>query len=757
MEQLIKDHAKRRVIIVSNRLPVSVAQKKDGLEIKPSAGGLATGLASFHRQSNGVWIGWPGFLPPSNNGKESLQKKLREEFQCLPVYLTALEVKRYYDGFSNNTLWPLFHYFPARCAYEPLDWEFYQKVNQKFFEQVKEVIQPDDLVWVQDYHLLLLPQLIREAFPEATVGIFLHIPFPSMEVFRYLPWRKEILQGMLGADLIGFHTYDYSRHFLSSVLRLLGKEHNYGQIVIGNRIITVNTFPMGINAQNFVQTANSEAVKVEVAQLKNSLKTEKMILSVDRLDFTKGIPERIKAYQKFLEQYPDWHGKITYVMLCVPSRNKIPQYQQLKREVDELVGRVNGRFNSPQWTPILYMYRSVPFETLVSLYSYADLALVCPLRDGMNLVAKEYIACQSQAQKGMLVLSETAGAAAELGEAIIVNPNDIQGIAAAIAEGLAMSQQEKVNSTQLMAKRIEDYNVFRWSEDFIEQLLNAKENQEQKRKYLLRGESLDLLRQDYEQARHRLLLLDYDGTLVSFAKRPELASPDAELLALMEDLAKNSWNKVVVISGRNREFLEKWLGDTGVDLVAEHGAWIKAAGEDSWESQTQGISTAWKETILPIMENFTERTPGSLIEEKSFALVWHFRKVEPELGLLKSRELLSALRNHLTGSQLHVLLGNKVVEVKQTDIHKGKGALYYLEKDPPWDFIMGMGDDYTDEDIFAVLPESAWGIKIGYEPFTKARYYLESSVNARELLRRLADAKQTEEGRRKVEGESVFA
>jgi trehalose 6-phosphate synthase/phosphatase len=563
-----------------------------------------------------------------------------------------------------------------------------------------------------------------------------------MEVFRYLPWRNEILQGMLGADLLGFHTYDYSRHFLSSVLRLLGKEQNYGQIFIGNRIATVNTFPMGINARNFEQAVNSEPVKAELAQLKSSLKTEKMILSVDRLDFTKGIPERIKAYEKFLEQYPDWHGKITYVMLCVPSRNKIPQYQLLKREVDELVGRINGRFNTPEWTPILYMYRSVSFETLVSLYSYADLALVCPLRDGMNLVAKEYVACQSQAQKGMLVLSETAGAAAELGEAIIVNPNNIDGVAAAIVEGLTMSESEKMNSIRVMAKRIDDYSVFRWGEDFIEQLINAKENQEQKRKFLLRGKLIGLLQQCYDQARHRLFLLDYDGTLVSFAKRPELAHPDAELLATLTDLAKDPFNKVVVISGRDRGFLEKWLSATGVDLVAEHGVWIKRAGQEIWEPQTQSLTTVWKETILPIMEKFTERTPGSMIEEKSFALVWHYRKAEPELGLLKSRELLTALRDHLTGSEMHVMLGNKVVEVKQADIHKGKGALYYLEKSPAWDFIIGMGDDYTDEDIFAVLPEQAWGIKIGYDPFTKARYYLESFGAARKLLSDLINDKR---------------
>lgn len=736
-----KKNTNRRIIIVSNRLPINVSKKSDGYEINPSSGGLATGLASFHRNSNGIWIGWPGITPTGESEKKLLQQRLANDYQCYPVYLTGQEIKRYYDGFSNNTLWPLFHYFPTRCTYETADWEFYQKVNQKFFEQVMKVIDPGDIVWIQDYHLMLLPQLIREAMPDATIGFFLHIPFPSMEVFRYLPWRNEILLGMLGADLIGFHTFDYSRHFLSCVLRILGKEHNYGQIIVGSRIVSVDTFPMGIDAKKFSEAVSSEPVKHELEKLTSSLKTEKMILSVDRLDFTKGIPERIKAYELFLEKYPEWRGKISYVMLCVPSRDKIYQYQLLKREVDELVGRINGRFSNPDWTPILYMYRSIPFETLVSLYTHADLALVTPLRDGMNLVSKEYLACQSQVKKGMLILSETAGSAAELGEAILINPNNIDGIANAIWEGLAMTDQDKSYAIQQMAKRIQDYNVFRWGEDFVEHLTAAKENQEQKRKFLIRGKLNSIILNQYQQAERRLLLLDYDGTLVSFAKKPELAYPDSQLIDILTELTEDPQNTVVVISGRDREFLTKWLDRTGVDLVAEHGTWIKEAGQDEWQLQVKGVSDEWKNTIYPIMEKFSERTPGSFIEEKSLALVWHYRKAEPEFGSLKSKELIDALHAHIAGTGLQVLLGNKVVEVKPVDIHKGKAVLFYLDKNVNWDFILGMGDDYTDEDIFGMLPENAWKIKIGYAPFTKARYYLESSIAARELFKGLLAAK----------------
>jgi trehalose 6-phosphate synthase/phosphatase len=585
---------------------------------------------------------------------------------------------------------------------------------------------------------MLLPELVRREIPDATIGFFLHIPFPSMEVFRYLPWRNEILKGILGADLIGFHTYDYSRHFLSCVLRILGKEQNYGQIVADNRVVKIETFPMGIDAAKFIEEVDSEEVGAEIKKLMKSINYNKVILSVDRLDFTKGIPERLKAFEVFLEKYPDWRGKVTYIMLCIPSRDKIHQYQMLKKEIDELVGRIDGRFGDPGWSPILYMYRSVPFSTLVSLYASADLALVTPLRDGMNLVSKEYLACQAQIKNGMLILSETAGSAAELGEAIIVNPNNINSMAEAIYQGLTMPEEDKKAALKLMINRIKRYNVFRWADDFVEQLLTAKENQEHNEQRLLAGRLKQELLAGYEQAAKRLFLLDYDGTLVSFKKKPEQAKPDEELLALLKKLAVDPRNKVVVISGRDRDSLQEWLAGTEVDLVAEHGAWLREHDFVHWESTQKGNATDWKANIYPLLEVFAERTPGAFIEEKSSALVWHYRKSEPELGSLRAKELVDNVRGLLNATGLQVLLGNKVIEVKPVDINKGKAAAIWLEKEN-WDFILGMGDDWTDEDIFAVLPEDAWSVKVGFAAFTKAHYYLESQEAARSLLGSLAE------------------
>lgn len=728
--------ANKRIVIASNRLPVKVARKRGHLQISPAVGGVATGLSSFHHNTESLWVGWPGINPSAGNRVE-IEEKLRDEHNCLPVYLTAQELKKYYYGFSNRTLWPLFHYFTPYCNYDVSEWESYKKVNQMFCRKLLEVLRPDDLVWVHDYHLLLLPEMLRREMPDAIIGFFLHIPFPSMEVFRYLPWREEILQGMLGADLIGFHTYDYTRHFLSSVQRVLGKEQSYGRITAGGRIITVETFPMGIDAGKFAGAVATPEVKRERALLRQKLNTEKIILSVDRLDISKGILERLRAFERFLDKYPEWHERITYVMLCVPSRTKVQEYQHLKNEIEKLVGRINGRFDIPGWLPILYMYRSLSFNKLVALYSEADLAWVTPLRDGMNLVAKEYLACQSQTGKGVLVLSETAGAAAELGEAIIVNPNNNEAMADALAGGLSVPEDEKKGSIGFMFDRIKKYDLFYWAEDYLSHLYRTGKARADNRSRFVGDEAKSKIQAQYIKASARLLMLDYDGTLVSLQKKPEQVRPDAELLELLRSLSSDPGNTVVIISGRDRDYLSGWFAGIGIDMVAEHGTWLFEADRQNWRLMEKDLFETWKENVYPMLEIFTDRTPGSFIEEKSYSLAWHYRNTVPELGNWRANELVDALRSLLSGTDLQILMGHKVVEVKPAAINKGRAALHWLEKTAAPDFILGMGDDWTDEDMFAVLPETAWSIRVGFVPSTKALYFLETPDKARDLLESL--------------------
>ncbi len=397
-----------RLLIVSNRLPVSIERSEAGFEYQPSVGGLATSLNSLRRDRDMLWLGWPGIATDSKEEQIEIEARLQDDFGSLPIFLPPDHFKRYYTGFSNGTLWPLFHYFTQYAHYEKEDWASYRRVNRLFCEKVREIKQPGDTLWIHDYHLLLLPGMIREVMPEVAIGFFLHIPFPSSEILRMLPWREEILEGMLGADLIGFHSFGYARHFFSSLLRLKGLEQEFGRVVVDGRPVWADTFPLGVDVERFESALERPTVREQLEELRRQADGRRVILSVDRLDFTKGILERLLAFDTFLNDFPEWQGKVSLISLSVPSRTQVPEYIALKRQVDELVGRINGRYGRPGWVPIWYLYRSLPFDELVAFYLHADVALVTPLRDGMNLVAKEYLASRPDAT-GVLILSETAG------------------------------------------------------------------------------------------------------------------------------------------------------------------------------------------------------------------------------------------------------------------------------------------------------------------------------------------------------------
>ncbi|MCJ7823490.1 MAG: bifunctional alpha,alpha-trehalose-phosphate synthase (UDP-forming)/trehalose-phosphatase, partial [Anaerolineales bacterium] len=458
-----------RLIVVSNRLPVTVKASDSGYSYAPSVGGLATTLNTLRSEMEMIWIGAPGLDIPDPQDQAVVRRELREQFDSIPVFLDAATFDAYYNGFSNGSLWPLFHYFPQYAHYDSDEWRAYQSINQNFCEASLQVAQPTDTIWVHDYHLMLLPAMLHKVLPDTTIGYFLHIPFPSYEIFRMLPWREEILQGLVGADLIGFHTYGYARHFLSSLLRLLGYEQDFGWVTLDDRRIKIDTFPLGVDLQRFEDARDSKASQSEVNDLRDQVGDRKVILSVDRLDFTKGILERLRAYESFLRDNPDWYGKVQLISLLVPSRTRVPEYRSLKRQVDELIGKVNGEFGQPGWTPITYLYRSVPFERLVSLYRIADVALVTPLRDGMNLVAKEYLASRPDGS-GVLILSETAGAAEELGEAIIVNPHDEEEMVEGIHQALTMPLEEQKNRNLVMRRRLARYDTQRWAREFMQAL-----------------------------------------------------------------------------------------------------------------------------------------------------------------------------------------------------------------------------------------------------------------------------------------------
>lgn len=723
-----------KTIIVSNRLPIKIQKVNNDLVYQPSEGGLATGLGSIYKEGDNIWIGWPGLYVDNKTQKDKITQELKGN-NMRPVFLTEEEIKDYYEGFSNETLWPTFHYFNNYAIHEQSLWEAYVTVNQKFCKEILKVAEPGDTIWIHDYQLLILPQLVRYKLPLSSIGFFLHIPFPSYEVFRLLPWRKELLNGLLGADLIGFHTYDDMRHFLSSVNRIVSLSHTNGQVDVGNRKVLIDAFPMGIDYDKYHETASSaETLKREV-RYRTSIGESKLILSIDRLDYSKGIPKRLLAFEEFLRRNSDWRGKVSMLMVLVPSRDKVERYKELKNEIDELVGRINGQFGRLSWTPVHYFYRSFPLTALSAFYRMANVALVTPMRDGMNLVAKEYIASKLD-KSGVLVLSEMAGASKELLDSILINPNDINQMVEAIKTALTMPKEEQNRRIESMQTNLKKYNIHHWVKIFMERLHYIKEKQKRLSTQLLDDQIIEEIGERYGAANRRLIFADYDGTLSPYTDDPSSAGPDKDLLLLLKTLAQDQKNRVVIISSREKNTLQRWLGHLPIDLVAEHGVWLKEGGGDF--QLIDKIENRWKYEIRPILEDYVGRTPGSFLEEKDYSLVWHYRRVETGLGELRMRELTSHMKYLAPNMNLQVLDGDNIVEVKSLEVNKGKAATRWIDKFPNVDFIMTFGDDWTDEDTFKAMPEHAITIKVGSAP-SIAEYRTQSYKDVRKFLRSLAN------------------
>jgi trehalose 6-phosphate synthase/phosphatase len=732
-----------RLVVVSNRLPFTASGKEDKLVFRASPGGLVSGLTAYLESSRQnpsnvdyLWVGWPG-IEVDESSQEKLRSKAAKQ-HAWPVFLDAKTMDGFYHGFCNSTIWPLFHYFPTYAKFDENDWAQYVKVNEVFRDSLLKVLRPNDTIWVQDYHLMLLPGLLREVLPEVPIGFFLHTPFPSYDVFRTLPtrWRRDILEGMVGADLIGFHTIDYTQHFLRCILRILGIENNFGQALIGGeRAVRIDTFPMGVDYGQIRDNVKTESVQQEAHALRERLGNLKIVLSLDRLDYTKGIKHRLEAFATFLERYPQWLRKVVLMLSVVPSRLGSEHYEQMKEEIDKLVGSINGKFGAVGWTPIVYRYRFLPYSQLLSLFAMSDVALVTPLRDGMNLIAKEYVASRAD-QKGVLILSEMAGASRELGEALIINPNDQSEIVDALKTALEMPEEEQIRRNQVMQNRLERYDVVRWGQDFTGKLRSVKDQQRKFSARLMDKSTREKLIKDYTSSENRILFLDYDGTLSPFKERPETAVPGAILLATLNALAEDRRNNLVIVSGRHRDLLHKWFGSLSIGIVAEHGAWIREKDKD-WLPAVK-VESNWKEKVRPILRSYEDRLPGSFDEEKEFSLVWHYRAADPELASVRSKELADELGYFTENTELQVLQEGKSIEVRNVGIDKGIAAKLLLSE-KTFDFVLAVGDDLADEELFKVIPEKSYSIKVGLAK-SYARFNLK---NHREVVQLLTDLTKT--------------
>ena len=715
------------LIIVSNRLPVTI-----GETITKSSGGLVAALEGLSSdQFDLKWIGWPGGVVPEERQPE-VEQLLTDEQGCIPIFLSEEEADGFYGGFANSSLWPLLHYMTNYMRYDPAWWDCYRAVNQRFADKVLTLAHPGDLVWVHDYQLMLVPQMLQEKMPQAKIGYFLHTPFPSFETFRCHPKRRELVAGILGADLIGFHTFGYMRHFRSTVLRLLGIESDISTIrTETGHTAALGVFPIGINSKKFEATLGSQEFQERLAEMRASDADKRVVLSVERMDYTKGILHRIEAIEHFLADLEN-RESIKFIFVSVPSREGVEQYQELRAEVEARIGRINGTYATLKSSPIRFIHGSVDFVDLCALYALSEVGLVTPLIDGMNLVAKEYIACQRGDDAGVLILSEFAGAAGELFNAILINPYDAQGVAEALRQALALSPEERRARNKPMRERVLKYDARLWARTFIEQLRAAPEEAGASDRERI-GELKGRLRAAAAEGKRIALFLDYDGTLREIERNPQAARPNEAVWRLLDALGDRPGLDVTLISGRTSDDLEAWLGRYPFGLIAEHGAAVRRAGSRQWERLDSGVSYAWKEEMLKILRLYEESTPGSFVEEKKTSIVWHYRNTDPEFGAWKAHQLAGELGARMANEPVEIRHGRKIIEATAATISKG-AAVRRLLNETNYDLAVCAGDDQTDESMFELNLPHLISIKVGPNP-SRANHRLPNPEAFRKFLR----------------------
>ncbi len=460
-----KKRPSKRMVLISNREPFTIRQTKQGYRLEKTVGGLVSALHPLMGEMKGTWIAWAPEDQEEGPGVKDLSPEERPGYDLVRVKLARREVGNYYNEFSNRVLWPLYHCLIENCRFVTKTWLDYKRVNMKFAAAAVKHSRPDDFIWVQDYHLSLVSRYIRQERPHQDIAFFCHVPWPTPDIFRILPWKEDILKGLLGANLIGFHTRDYVHNFLRCIQEVLGLQvdHRSGMISYRGLKIFVKAFPIGINCRMFEDMANKPQTINHAQNLRSQLGagSDTVILGVDRLDYTKGIFQRLEALGRFIEKYPRFRGQFVFVQIAVPSRTRVEEYRLMKQKIDEAVGRINGRFSEHNWIPIRYLYRSFPLERLVPYYLLGDIALVTPLRDGMNLVAKEYVACRTT-NDGVLILSEFTGAADSMREALIVNPYDREKVADALRVAMEMPFERQIQRMDKLRSKVMKFDLDWW-------------------------------------------------------------------------------------------------------------------------------------------------------------------------------------------------------------------------------------------------------------------------------------------------------
>eukprot|EP00761_Pharyngomonas_kirbyi_P012577 gb/GECH01012604.1/.p1 GENE.gb/GECH01012604.1/~~gb/GECH01012604.1/.p1 ORF type:complete len:748 (+),score=160.27 gb/GECH01012604.1/:1-2244(+) len=700
-----------RLIIVSNRLPVSGKRDEDGnWKFTKSSGGLVTALSGI-QDTDFIWVGWPGMEIEDQEEANALKTTLRENYDCEPVMLSQKLVDKYYNGFSNSILWPLFHYMPEDSHFDNNLYNAYVDVNKKFAEAIVDIYMPGDILWVHDYHLMLLPNFVRDKIPDANIGFFLHIPFPSSEIYRVLPRGPQLLDGVLNSDLIGFHTFEYQRHFLKTCTRLLGVENAPNGVRYQGRFVSVCTDPVGIDPDKFHNKLISSEVMNRVEELRQTFRGRKIILGVDRLDYIKGVPHKLRGLERFFQEHPDWIGKVVLIQVAVPSRIGVKEYQELKHEVEELVGRINGKYGSVSFNPIHYLFSSVDFAELVALYRIADTLLVSSIRDGMNLVSEEYVVCQKESH-GALILSEFAGASGSLSGSIIVNPWDTKMVSDAIEKALTMGAGERKRRYKELSQFVETHTAKNWASVFFGELRKAVARSQQAGLSHLLSED-ERFRSCYKESSKRLLVFEVDHLSSAQTSLPPLLSqPDRNLIHCLETLAADDKNILVLHSSRDKYALDRWFGDIPCILTAEDGFFMRhtIGSNTEWTSLLPEMDViSWRESIKPVLEYFQERTPGSFYEEKECQLLWQYGNADKDYGAMQANELFIHLDSYYQKMPIEVSIRNFAVQIKPLGVNIRPVVKHALSSNADADFVLVVASEYSHYNLTEGVDDSFHG------------------------------------------------
>ncbi len=717
-----------RWVLVSNRLPFKLLP--DG-SFAPSSGGLVTAIGGIRSKARveRIWVGgapeglseeaWRARRPPVSGA---------DPWRHAPVFVEPALYDAFYNGFCNDALWPLLHYQNDQVRFSGAAWNAYAKVNELFAREIAAMAEPGDLLWIHDYHFFLLPEMIKRARPDLRVGFFLHVPFPSSEVFRQLPTREDILESLLAADLVGFHDYSYLHHFCSSLSRILGVDSSFLSVRHRGRLSRLGVFPVGIDTRAIQARAVSPGVDELAASYR---KPGFLFLGVDRLDYIKGLDLKLMAFRNLLERYPEVRGKCSLLQLAIPTRTGTPEFARLHQETNRLVGEINGMFSTPEWTPIHYIHNSVASDGLMGLYRAADALLVTSKRDGMNLVALEYIAAQTPDRPGVVLLSEFTGALSTLSHTLPINPWDIDDTADRMKLAMEMPKQEKAYRLAAMTRHLESYTATDWALSFLDELARTPpESDDEPRGFTPTSDEIDALAARIAARAGRgkvALILDYDGTLVPIEETPDLAVLPPATREALRDFSRYPWLETMIVSGRDKRFLLAQVGDVEVAIGAEHGATFFDPKRRRWSNRVFRRRAEWYPAALKILSDYSFRVPRSQIEKKHFALAWHYRQAPPEYAEYMAKKLAKELETGLANLPVTILRGKKVIEVRAAEADKGTLVSWYLESRSEGAFPLAFGDDQTDEDMFRALKSKGVSFRVGTAD-TNADYVLESQA-----------------------------